>query len=217
MPLCAAATHAVSISRIRQSLPRIFERRKARSERHLGAPPVLLPLFPCRAASSSPGDSERDESETETNKTPPDKSSDAYYREALSKARECIFSAPKGQLLGRAGRRCTLEDGERHALRAVAAERSASSSRPDSGAGACLSGEREKNVKSKKKSFFTNCFFLFFLFESHKKEKKGTGVFFLLDDCARGIKSRRKKKQNRAQKATPTLKRPHTKLLSLSL
>ena len=121
MPLCAAATHAVSISRIRQSLPRIFERRKARSERHLGAPPVLLPLFPCRAASSSPGDSERDESETETNKTPPDKSSDAYYREALSKARECIFSAPKGQLLGRAGRRCTLEDGERHALRAVAA------------------------------------------------------------------------------------------------
>ena len=50
----------------------------------------------------------------------PDKSSDAYYRDTLSKARECIFCAPQGQLLGRAGRRCTLEDGERHALRAVA-------------------------------------------------------------------------------------------------
>lgn len=82
--------------------PRDFERNKARNERHFDA------LVPCRAASSS-------------SSSPPDKSSDAYYLEALSKARDCIFSAPQGQLLGRAGRRCTLEDGERHALRAVTA------------------------------------------------------------------------------------------------
>lgn len=93
------------VSRIRQSRPRDCERRKARSQRHFDA------LVPSRASStSSPNESDR-----------VDKSSGAYYREALAKARECIFSAPSGQLLGRAGRRCTLEDGERHALRAIAA------------------------------------------------------------------------------------------------
>ena len=120
-PLCAA-TRPTSISRIQRLSAVNLDRSKALSQRHFGAPL----LRPCRAApssSSSLGKDEREEKNqpqtTTSNKL--DKSSDAYYLEALSKARECIFSAPPGQLLGRAGRRCTLEDGERHALRAVAA------------------------------------------------------------------------------------------------
>lgn len=38
---------------------------------------------------------------------------------ALRRARECIFEHPRGQLQGRAGERCTVEDGERHARRAA--------------------------------------------------------------------------------------------------
>ena len=109
-PLCAA-TRSTSIAQIRRPLPARFEQNRARDQRQVGAP-----LPPCRASSSSLGENETGDPTS----VRPDKSSDAFYLEALSKARTCIFSAPQGQLLGRAGRRCTLEDGERHALRAVA-------------------------------------------------------------------------------------------------
>lgn len=45
--------------------------------------------------------------------------SDADYEALLEKGRERTMDAPRGQLLGRAGRRCTLEDGERYLLRAA--------------------------------------------------------------------------------------------------
>ena len=69
---------------------------------------------------SSVGTENENEANTTQDGARPDNGSDAYYRDALSRARECIFSAPEGQLLGRAGRRSSLEDGERNALRAVA-------------------------------------------------------------------------------------------------
>jgi hypothetical protein len=46
---------------------------------------------------------------------------DADYEALLEKGRADTLEAPAGQLHGRAGRRCTLEDGERILLRAVAA------------------------------------------------------------------------------------------------
>jgi hypothetical protein len=47
--------------------------------------------------------------------------SDADYEALLEKGRTDTLEAPAGQLHGRAGRRCTLEDGERILLRAVSA------------------------------------------------------------------------------------------------
>ena len=73
----------------------------------------------CRSSTKLDDDG-NDETSTPTRPKREDKSSDAYYEEAVSKAQACLSSAPAGQLLGRAGRRCTLEDAERHALRAVA-------------------------------------------------------------------------------------------------
>lgn len=107
-PLSSAAT------RIRPCLPVSFERNRAREERRFGSA-----LMMCRSSTKLDADDENDVTQTRTPK-PKDKSSDAYYAEAVSKAQACLSSAPAGQLLGRAGRRCTLEDAERHALRAVA-------------------------------------------------------------------------------------------------
>ncbi|KAK9861205.1 hypothetical protein WJX84_007839 [Apatococcus fuscideae] len=41
------------------------------------------------------------------------------YQSLLEKARACTYDAPTGQLQGRAGRRCILEDGERMLLRCI--------------------------------------------------------------------------------------------------
>ena len=52
--------------------------------------------------------------------TPPPASDEAAaFSYAMLRARECVHDAPTGQLLGRGGERCTLEDGERHARRAA--------------------------------------------------------------------------------------------------
>ena len=52
--------------------------------------------------------------------TPPRASDEAVaFSYAVKRAAECIHDAPRGQLLGRGGERCTLEDGERHARRAA--------------------------------------------------------------------------------------------------
>lgn len=56
---------------------------------------------------------------------------DAEFATALAKARSCIHNHPKGQSRGRAGERCVVEDGERHARRAATA-------RPDDAAPALL-------------------------------------------------------------------------------
>lgn len=47
---------------------------------------------------------------------------DAEYEALLEKGRAFTLDAPPGQLLGRAGRRCTLEDGERILARAARAK-----------------------------------------------------------------------------------------------
>jgi hypothetical protein len=46
---------------------------------------------------------------------------DRSYEQLLEKGRAATMDAPSGQLQGRAGRRCTLEDGERYLSRAAAA------------------------------------------------------------------------------------------------
>lgn len=46
---------------------------------------------------------------------------DAEYEALLEKGRADTLDAPAGQLQGRAGRRCTLEDGERRLMRATGA------------------------------------------------------------------------------------------------
>jgi len=76
---------------------------------------------PSSSSSASPSSSSSADVNSNSNSSSSSSISDAEYEALLEKGRANTLDHPSGQLLGRAGRRCALEDGERFLERAVRA------------------------------------------------------------------------------------------------